>query len=111
MEEQLTLEEILREGMMGSPKELHSDDLQRAAERGDTEGLIRLLENGAPFVVSSGGETVLHTAARAGQTATVAALLDRGCDSNVLDLTGRTALQLAAGGGFTNMVALLIQAG
>ena len=38
MEEQLTLEEILREGMMGSPKELHSDDLQRAAERGDTEG-------------------------------------------------------------------------
>ena len=30
-------------------------------------GLIRLLENGAPFVVSSGGETVLHTAARAGQ--------------------------------------------
>ena len=31
------------------------------------QGLIRLLENGAPFVVSSGGETVLHTAARAGQ--------------------------------------------
>ena len=41
MEEQLTLEEILREGMIGSPaKELHSDDLQRAAERGDTEGEI-----------------------------------------------------------------------
>ena len=39
----------------------------------------------------------------------MAALLDRGCDSNVLDLTGRTALQLAAGGGFTNMVALLLQ--
>ena len=39
MEEQLTLEEILREGMIGNPnKELHSDDLQRAAERGDTEG-------------------------------------------------------------------------
>ena len=42
MEEQLTLEEILREGMIGSPaKELHSDDLQRAAERGDTEGKIQ----------------------------------------------------------------------
>ena len=38
MEEQLTLEEILREGMIGSPKELDSDDLQRAAEKGDTEG-------------------------------------------------------------------------
>ena len=41
----------------------------------------------------------------------MAALLDRGCDSNVLDLTGRTALQLAAGGGFTKMVALLLQVG
>ena len=42
MEEQLTLEEILREGMIGNPnKELHSDDLQRAAERGDTEGKIQ----------------------------------------------------------------------
>ena len=41
MEEQLTLEEILREGMIGNPnKELHSDDLKRAAERGDTEGKI-----------------------------------------------------------------------
>ena len=38
MEDQLTLEEILREGMLGSPKELDSDDLQRAAEQGDTEG-------------------------------------------------------------------------
>ena len=38
-------------------------------------------------------------------------MLDRGCDSNVLDLTGRTALQLAAGGGFTKMVALLLQVG
>ena len=42
MEEQLTLEEILREGMIGNPnKELHSDHLQRAAERGDTEGEIQ----------------------------------------------------------------------
>ena len=41
MDEQLTLEEILREGMIGSPNhQLHSDDLQRAAERGDTEGKI-----------------------------------------------------------------------
>ena len=39
MDEQLTLEEILREGMIGSPN-VHSDDLQRAAERGDTEGKL-----------------------------------------------------------------------
>ena len=43
MDEQLTLEEILREGMIGNPnhQQLHSDDLQRAAERGDTEGKTR----------------------------------------------------------------------
>ena len=40
MEDQLTLEEILREGMIGNPRELHSDELQRAAELGDTEGGI-----------------------------------------------------------------------
>ena len=39
----------------------------------------------------------------------MSALLARGCDSNCLDVSGRTALQLAAGGGFTEMVALLLQ--
>jgi len=41
----------------------------------------------------------------------VTALLDRGCDSNVLDFTGRTALQLAAGGGYLEIVKLLLKAG
>ena len=31
------------------------------------------------------GQTVLHVAVSAGKTETVTALLDRGCDSNVLD--------------------------
>ena len=31
------------------------------------------------------GQTVLHLAAQAGNVDTVGALLDRGCDSNVLD--------------------------
>ena len=66
MEEQLTLEEILREGMIsssdhhhgvisssdhhqgvisppGPAKELQSESLQRAAEQGDTEGNLWLL--------------------------------------------------------------------
>ena len=42
-------------------------------------GLIRLLENGAPFVVSSGGETVLHTAARAGQVWLMIVIVDDDC--------------------------------
>ena len=42
-------------------------------------GLIRLLENGAPFVISSGGETVLHTAARAGQVCLMIVIVDEEC--------------------------------
>ena len=60
MEEQLTLEEILREGMISSSdhhqgvisssdhhpaKELQSESLQRAAEQGDTEGNVWLLKS------------------------------------------------------------------
>ena len=68
MEEQLTLEEILREGMLsssdhhqgvirssdhhqgvisptGPAKELQSESLQRAAEQGDTEGNVWLLKS------------------------------------------------------------------
>lgn len=87
------------------------DLLKEAAVNGDTDGLINLLENGAPFIVDTVGQTVLHVAVSAGKTETVTALLDRGCDSNVLDFTGRTALQLAAGGGYLDIVKLLLKAG
>jgi len=87
------------------------DLLREAAANGDTDGLINLLENGAPFIVDTVGQTVLHVAVSAGKTETVTALLDRGCDSNVLDFTGRTALQLAAGGGYLDIVKLLLKAG
>jgi len=87
------------------------DLLKEAAVNGDTDGLINLLENGAPFIVDTVGQTVLHVAVGAGKIDTVTALLDRGCDSNVLDFTGRTALQLAAGGGYLDIVKLLLKAG
>jgi len=61
------------------------DLLKEAAVNGDTDGLINLLENGAPFIVDTVGQTVLHVAVSAGKIETVTALLDRGCDSNVLD--------------------------
>ena len=80
-------------------------------------------------IPTQAGQTVLHLAAQAGHVDTVAALLDRGCDSNVLDSVssererrdesqiyfppqvGRSSLQLAAAGGHLEIVKLLLNAG
>merc|ERR1719282_540862 len=85
--------------------------LQHFALSGETSKLIKLLEDGAPFVVDMDGQTVLHLAASSGHLGTVEALLDRGCDANVQDFTGHTALQRACSGGHLGIVRSLLSQG
>jgi len=87
------------------------EELRDLAQSGQTQELLGLLEDGAPFVVDMDGQTLLHIAATAGRFETVEALLDRGCDANVQDFTGHTALQRAAAGGHLEIVKLLINQG
>lgn len=47
--------------------------------------MLKLLEDGAPFVIDSDGQTALHQAAAGGHADTVAALILGGCDASVQD--------------------------
>ncbi len=47
--------------------------------------VLKLLEEGAPFVLDSDGQTALHQAAAGGHADTVAALILGGCDASVQD--------------------------
>ncbi len=47
--------------------------------------MLKLLEEGAPFVLDSDGQTALHQAAAGGHADTVAALILGGCDASVQD--------------------------
>jgi hypothetical protein len=47
--------------------------------------VLKLLEDGAPFVIDSDGQTALHQAAAGGHADTVAALILGGCDASVQD--------------------------
>ena len=47
--------------------------------------VLKLLEEGAPFVLDADGQTALHQAAAGGHADTVAALIQGGCDASVQD--------------------------
>jgi len=85
--------------------------LREASASGQTSVVLQLLEEGAPFVVDSDGQTALHQAASAGHCDTVAALVLGGCDVSVQDFTGHTALQRAAAEGHVDIVKQLIKQG
>jgi len=85
--------------------------LREAAASGKTSLVLQLLEDGAPFIVDSDGQTALHQAATAGHVDTVAALVQGGCDVAVQDFTGHTALQRAASEGHVDIVKYLINQG
>jgi len=85
--------------------------LRDASAQGKTSIVLQLLEEGAPFVVDSDGQTALHQAASAGHGDTVAALVLGGCDVSVQDFTGHTALQRAASEGHVDIVKQLIKQG
>ena len=90
-----------------------SYSLLSAAGNGDTPRVLSLLDQGMDVNTSS---PIIHThpltlAAAGGHLETVCALLDRGAQVAVTDLTGWTALHAAAYKGHREIVQLLVERG
>jgi ankyrin repeat protein len=84
-------------------------ELLEAATAGKTETVRRLLKNGVARVDFNTGwpgdrQSPLVRAAIGGHANVVRALLDAGADTDVLDLTGTTAMVHAARRGYTDIV-------
>ena len=78
------------------------------------DGIVRILvSEGAPldFCDYHRGETVLHTAAKAGRADFVRLFVSSGADINVTDKNENTALHIAAGSGMLDIVVYLVHAG
>ncbi len=87
--------------------------LHWAASHGDVELSRMLLIAGANVRATTriNGYTPLFLAAREGNAAVVAALLDAGADAKAVSVTGSTPLMLAAGAGNVEAVQRLLDAG
>ncbi len=87
--------------------------LHWAASHGDLELSKMLLVAGANIRATTriNGYTPLFLAAREGNAAVVAALLDAGADPKAVSVTGSTPLMLASGAGSVNAVQRLLEAG
>jgi hypothetical protein len=87
--------------------------LFEAIRLGNTEMVRLLLDRGADVRARDGftGFSTLQMAAYYGHTDTCSLLLERGADLAAVDRDGKTALQLAKGRGFTEIVRLLHQHG
>jgi ankyrin repeat protein len=85
--------------------------LNRAALRGDTTQVQRLLDKGVGVNSTTFGFTALMCAADAGKTIVVEQLLSKGADINATSGFGWTALSLAASCGQTECVKVLLEHG
>ena len=89
-----------------------TDELSQAVERGDVEGVERLLPRTADLNARNRyGTTMLMNAARGGHAQVVRLLLERGADPNVMRNDKFTALALAAFFGHTETVKTLLEFG
>jgi ankyrin repeat protein len=65
--------------------------------RGDTEGAILLISNGAPIdAIGDMGETPLHVAIAKKDTRIISALIEAGAKTDIVSEFGETAIQKAA---------------
>ena len=86
--------------------------LMRAAEHGHTECVQLLLQRGADVRKRDACDrTLAHYAAEKGNKEMLLSLLDAGCEVDVTNWVGGTPLMLAAKGGHTDCVQLLLQRG
>ena len=84
--------------------------LKSAAEAGDTETVIDLLDRGVPICTKDDeGMSLLHWAAWGGHVTTMRLLIRRGCDVDAVDGRGLTPLHWAAALGQTKTVRELIR--
>lgn len=86
--------------------------LMYAANQGDTNGVVLLLDKGADVNAKNNyGDTLLMQVATTGHTNTVELLLDKGADINAKDSFGKTALMSAARFGNVEIIKLLLDKG
>uniref|UniRef100_A0A3B3XNF9 Death domain-containing protein n=1 Tax=Poecilia mexicana TaxID=48701 RepID=A0A3B3XNF9_9TELE len=98
-------------------KELNKEDqsghlpFALAAEHGSIEMLKMLMEpyNMATMKPNKDGETALYQAADNSQEECVLALLDAGCDPNILTVAKRSALHVVSESGDSSLVQLLLE--
>ena len=85
-------------------------ELFDAADKGNTEALKVLIENGADVNEKlDNGLTPIMLATRNNHMETVSALAENMADLNAQDKTGKTALMYAASNGLPNIIKLLIE--
>ena len=95
------------------PDRFGQTPLHTAASHNDPE-ILRLLLRTSPTAADEainakdhGGQTPLHKAAKSGAAAAVKSLLSQGADCRLFDSRGRTALNLAAMGNHSEIIAQL----
>ena len=99
-------------GLLAASAGAADDALFAAAERGDTETLVRLLDQGSdPNAIDGRGRSPLFLAATAGRADTLSALLERGAYVDLADYDGNTPLVQASAGGHAECVRRLLEAG
>jgi len=89
-----------------------TDQMGKAASRGDTASLLELLEDGADVnELDADGRTPVLLATRGNHVDTVRALVEAGADPNIADRQGTTALQHARRRGYVEIARILENAG
>ncbi|WIA33907.1 hypothetical protein OEZ86_007006 [Tetradesmus obliquus] len=90
------------------PKNFHE-----AAERGDTNYLVKTIERTIDFDINmtdKTGRTALHWAAECNQIDAAQTLIDYGCNVKALEGMGRTAVHMAARAAGAEMLGVLLDA-
>lgn len=88
------------------------EDLMKAAERGETATVLRLLEEGADINgTDAQGRTPVMAATYRNRVDTVRALIEAGADLNVRDHRQDNPLLYAGAAGLLDIVKLVVQAG
>ncbi len=102
---------LILAGCSGARPDTHS--LIGAAREGRADLIPALARNGADLNAPAGGNgwTPLMHAIHKNQKASVIALLDAGADINARGRDGMTALTMAAGYGYTDIVQVLLDRG
>ncbi|KAL3881636.1 hypothetical protein ACJMK2_028049 [Sinanodonta woodiana] len=103
---------------MATPEELElspltslSENLRRAAARGQLDRVQQLLEEGATFDIDTKGCTALHFAALHGHVEVVQYLIGQNCMVDAQDENGHAPIHRAASQGHLEVIRLLIEAG
>ncbi|KAK1889242.1 Ankyrin repeat domain containing protein 6 [Dissostichus eleginoides] len=88
-----------------------SERLLIASHKGHAENVVQLINKGAKVAVTKNGRSPMHLAAYKGHIEVVRILLKAGCDLDIQDDGGQTALQRAAVVGNYDVINALIQEG